>query len=313
MHFSNDYGYGALNAYNAVRMAEVWSLFGAAQTSANEQVWHSEDDTDQVIPDNGVLQFPVLLTPSPAIDIEHVELSVDLTHTDYTQLRIFLVAPSGTEMQLFDGSGGDDTTSDGVFNWTYAGEALRGEDAAGNWTVRIEDAAAGETGALLWYNLAVYGAAASADDVYHYTDEFLGMAALAGESGRTSLADTNGGTDWIDAAAVTGNVALDLNAGASVNGASWFTIAGGTVIENAVTGDGNDTLTGNSVANKLHGMRGNDLLRGMGGDDTLDGGAGDDWAAFTHAFNAATIEDFGSKILVSGPDGNDTLTRIEHL
>ena len=36
MHFSNDYGYGMLNAYNAVRMAEVWSLFAPAQTSANE-------------------------------------------------------------------------------------------------------------------------------------------------------------------------------------------------------------------------------------------------------------------------------------
>ena len=33
MHFSNDYGYGVLNAYNAVRMAEVWSLFAPAQTS----------------------------------------------------------------------------------------------------------------------------------------------------------------------------------------------------------------------------------------------------------------------------------------
>ena len=36
MHFSNDYGYGMVNAYNAVRMAEVWSLFQAAQTCANE-------------------------------------------------------------------------------------------------------------------------------------------------------------------------------------------------------------------------------------------------------------------------------------
>ena len=39
MHFSNDYGYGVVNAYNAVRMAEVWSLFQPAQTSANEQSW----------------------------------------------------------------------------------------------------------------------------------------------------------------------------------------------------------------------------------------------------------------------------------
>ena len=33
MHFSNDYGYGLVNAYNAVRMAEVWSLFTPAQTT----------------------------------------------------------------------------------------------------------------------------------------------------------------------------------------------------------------------------------------------------------------------------------------
>ena len=65
----------------------------------------------------------------------------------------------------------------------------------------------------------VYGSLASANDVYHYTDEFLAMAALAGESGRTSLADLNGGIDWIDAAAVTGNVVLNLATGATVNGA----------------------------------------------------------------------------------------------
>jgi subtilisin family serine protease len=36
-HFSEDYGYGLVDVYSAVRMAEVWSDFGAAQTSANEQ------------------------------------------------------------------------------------------------------------------------------------------------------------------------------------------------------------------------------------------------------------------------------------
>lgn len=36
LHHSNDYGYGAVNAYAAVRMAEVWKLFDTAQTSANE-------------------------------------------------------------------------------------------------------------------------------------------------------------------------------------------------------------------------------------------------------------------------------------
>ncbi len=36
LHFSNDYGYGSVDAYNAVRMAEVWGLFAAPQVSANE-------------------------------------------------------------------------------------------------------------------------------------------------------------------------------------------------------------------------------------------------------------------------------------
>ena len=54
---------------------------------------------------------------------------------------------------------------------------------------------------------------------------------LAGES--STLTDLDGGTDWIDAAAVTGALVLNLDAGASGSiGASWFTIAGGTIIEN---------------------------------------------------------------------------------
>jgi subtilisin-like proprotein convertase family protein len=295
MHFSNDYGYGALNAYNAVRMAEVWSLFAPAQVSANEQGWENIDSTDYAIPDNGVFQTSILLTPIPAIDIEHVELSIDLTHTDYTQLRIFLVAPSGTEMQLYDGSGGSETTADGFFNWTYGGEALRGEDAAGTWTLRIVDSAAGETGTLLWCKVLVNGAAGSTGDVYHYTDEFLAMAALAGESGRTTLADTNGGSDWIDAAAVTGNVALNLATGATVNGVGWFTLAGGTVIENAATGDGNDTLTGSAL------------------DNILWGGRGDDTAVFSGSLSNYAPQDLGLRIAISGLDGSDTLYGFEHL
>ena len=257
MHFSNDYGYGAINAYDAVRMAEAWSLFAPAQTTANENFWFTFDDADQVIPDNGALSGPSSRSRDRC---RHVELTVDLVHSDYRQLRIFLVAPSGTETQLYDGSGGSDTTADTLLSWTYGVDALRGEDAAGNWTVRIEDTAAGETGSLNFFRVVVFGSAASADDVYHYTDEFLSMAALAGEGGRTTLTDSNGGTDWIDAAAVTGNVVLNLATGATVNSVAWFAIAGGTSIENAVTGDGNDSLTGTGTANKLYGMRGNDTI-----------------------------------------------------
>ena len=132
------------------------------------------------------------------------------------------------------------------------------------------------SGTLNSVQLKAYGTTPSVDDVYHYTDEFAGL--LARDPTRGTLADTNGGTDWIDAAAMTGNLAIDLNAGAgsTSNGSALFTIAPGTTIENVITGDGDDVLTGNDAANVLMGMRGNDRLDGGGGADTMRGGAGND-------------------------------------
>jgi serralysin len=56
----------------------------------------------------------------------------------------------------------------------------------------------------------------------------------------------------------------------------WGTLGIGTLIENIVTGDGNDTITGNDANNRIYGMRGNDQLGGGDGDDRLYGGSGRD-------------------------------------
>lgn len=62
------------------------------------------------------------------------------------------------------------------------------------------------------------------------------------------------------------------------NGSTGATVAIGpnTVIENAIGGAGNDTLTGNASANRLTGGNGNDTLLGNAGNDTLYGSAGND-------------------------------------
>jgi serralysin len=87
---------------------------------------------------------------------------------------------------------------------------------------------------------------------------------------------------------------------------STVTIGPGVVIENAHGGNGNDTLTGNSVGNNLNGGAGNDVLFGGAGNDvliggpgsdTLNGGAGNDIFVFDSAPSASnkdTIVDFGS-------------------
>ncbi|HWR00514.1 MAG TPA: cadherin domain-containing protein [Chlorobaculum sp.] len=82
---------------------------------------------------------------------------------------------------------------------------------------------------------------------------------------------------------------------------------------------GNDTISGGDGNDTLDGGTGNDTLRGDAGNDTLIGGAGDDTAVFTHnfsnyhiSFNSATDTFTVVDTSVTGSDGTDTVTGVEH-
>lgn len=71
-------------------------------------------------------------------------------------------------------------------------------------------------------------------------------------------------------------------------------------------------LTGSSLNDTINGTQYNDTLRGEKGNDMLNGGDGTDTAVFSgnraaFAFNVAA----GDTLLVSGPEGSDTLASIE--
>ncbi|MEQ1617359.1 MAG: M10 family metallopeptidase C-terminal domain-containing protein, partial [Terricaulis sp.] len=87
-----------------------------------------------------------------------------------------------------------------------------------------------------------------------------------------------GGNDTLDLSGYSENADIDLreeshsSAGPTPdNGPATFnmSIARGAVIENGIGGAGDDTLTGNDVANRLEGRAGIDTLIGGGGTDTL--------------------------------------------
>ena len=74
-----------------------------------------------------------------------------------------------------------------------------------------------------------------------------------------------------------------------------------------------DVLIGDIGPNVLDGRDGNDTLTGRFGNDSLVGGLGEDTAAFLQNLGQYTLQDLGSRILVSGPDGDDQLFSVEHL
>lgn len=315
MHYSEDYGYGMVNAYNAVRMAEVWGLFfPQAQTSVNELMYSTGViNVNRAMVDGGTLTYNFEVTQN--MSLEHVSLGLNFTHANLTQLRIQLVSPSGTSMNIYNGTTGNVATSDLGLSYAFGLDGLRGEQMQGIWSLQIQDTTRSETGTLNSIELTGFGAALNVNDVYHYTDEVLVLQAQAAQSTRLNLSDANGGIDWINGAVLYQDVVLDLNAGAAstMGNVQFIRIAADALIENAVSGDGNDRINGNALGNVLFSQSGDDTLLGGLGNDTLDGGDGLDWAVFQGLSTAYVISSLNGRTSVTGADGVDWLTGIEYL
>ncbi|WP_068114856.1 M10 family metallopeptidase [Tropicimonas marinistellae] len=89
----------------------------------------------------------------------------------------------------------------------------------------------------------------------------------------------SGGVDTVDFSGYVADQTVSLAEGTTsdIGGKRGnMSISQGTVIENAKTGDGDDRIDGNGVANRLSGNGGVDTLYGYGGYDSLYGGAGSD-------------------------------------
>ncbi len=282
-HSDEGVGYGLVDATAAVRLAEQWTLAAQPGTRGTAANWKTLSGTNTAntplaIPDNDSttglsVTVAVTATPDTLISIERVEFEIDLGASAPKELKAVVTSPSGTKVVIFDTPRADKAWP-GVFS--IGSSAFLGEKADGNWTLQLFDTTTGTMTDATFKSVKInaWGAAATADDQYYFTREHTTTDRV--------LSDTNGGNDTINAAAVHKAVTLNLVAGQTNSIGNdtatpgTFTIASGSVIENAIGGGGNDSITGNTANNVLRGSWGNDTLNGGAGNDTLVGGIGQD-------------------------------------
>jgi Zn-dependent metalloprotease len=107
--------------------------------------------TPVAIPDRATVTSDITLTecgiaaPSATSDVD-----VHLTHTYIGDLVITLLAPDGSAYVLHNRAGGSTDNLDQTFGVNLAGEAPNG-----TWTLRIQDAAAGDIGTLNRWTLSL--------------------------------------------------------------------------------------------------------------------------------------------------------------
>ncbi len=113
-----------------------------------------------LLSDNGTVQTTLgIPVPGELADVAgDVEVALDLTHAERSELKITLLAPDGTSVVLFDHApGGAGLT--GVFDTSLAPReplaALNGKQLSGTWRLAIEDSVPGNQGTLNSWTLKV--------------------------------------------------------------------------------------------------------------------------------------------------------------
>ena len=119
--------------------------------------------------------------------------------------------------------------------------------------------------------------------------------------------DTDG-TDTFDFSSYSAHQVLDLREEQFSDLAGYdgnVGIARGAVIENGLTGQGDDTITGNDAANGLSAGMGTDIVDGGAGNDAIRGGSGNDDLNGEDGFDL--VEGGTGNNLIEGGAGGDLL------
>ena len=321
MQFNDSLGFGLVDAYSAVRLAQTWTQTDTAinEVSASARAFGIQ----AAIPD-GESAYTKTFRIDSDLRVEHIELGVDLRHTRLGDLILEVTSPSGTVSRLMDrptvnaeqpfGLSGEDSGVPTHLLWDFSSVQFWGEEAAGDWTISLKDVRAEQTGTLSSLSLRVYGERDTGNDVYVFTEEGFKT------STNRVLSDENG-TDTLNAAPMQHDMYVDLPKGLIAAEGVTYTVAPWSVLENIITGTGADNVIANDSANLIRTFEGNDSLQGGLSNDTLDGGQGFDTVIYSGAigeFNVSwnptlkTVTVVDGK-LDNGNEGTDSLMGIERI
>jgi hypothetical protein len=146
------YGHGRINAQKAVALA---AGTGDGGDSLPETLF-MEHRVNKAIPDLGTTE-DIIIFPLDVV-IKEIEVSVDIRHTYRGDLRLTIKSPQGQNIVLIDRSGGGEdniiqsyrsTDEPGLF------DAIIGNSAKGNWSLKIEDMAKQDVGVLTKWGLTI--------------------------------------------------------------------------------------------------------------------------------------------------------------
>lgn len=151
------FGHGRVDASGAVAQA-LAGVVAVSQTAIRK---NSAPGLN--VPDNNPAGVRDAINLTDVASVSSVKVKVDITHTFIGDLRVTLIAPSGSAVVLHDRNGGNAANLQRTFDpsSTPALSALAGQPVQGNWTLHVQDLAAVDTGRLNSWEIEIQAGALS--------------------------------------------------------------------------------------------------------------------------------------------------------
>jgi subtilisin-like proprotein convertase family protein len=146
--YSKFYGYGRINAYNALKVVK-----GDPQPS---QIIEREVSPRIPIPDGDLNGITSTIQIDDEGTIDSFEtVSIDISHTYRGDLMVSLISPDNTVIPLHEGQGGGEENLVEIYNPGNmpALKQLEGKSVRGKWLLRTVDMWAYDTGTLMGWGL----------------------------------------------------------------------------------------------------------------------------------------------------------------
>ena len=152
--FHNYYGFGRVNVGAAITAAKAYTA-GSLGTFATGS-WVSSGTLNTAIPDNNATGASSAVSVSDSKTIEAVQVKINLSHSYTGELAIELTSPSGTKSMLFNPKNVF-ASDNNLTNFILLSNAFYGESSSGNWTLKVVDTAANDTGTLTNWSIRIFG------------------------------------------------------------------------------------------------------------------------------------------------------------
>jgi len=171
--YSNWYGFGRVNALNAVIMANTYTFpLGAYERTMhprNESWYYDSGIISEAIPDASALGTDInsstRLNVLHNFIIESVQIEFNATHAAPKDLGISLISPLGTESRLL-------LINNGLYGVAIPEDkllmtnAFYGERSLGTWTIRVVDGQSPNSGTLTNWKLRINGHRMTGDGTF---------------------------------------------------------------------------------------------------------------------------------------------------